>query len=279
MTYDKEVGTVAGLCLYNYIKQESNGSYGVSQLYHKMPLNNSLLNEKMCGDFKRGGRLCGSCEEGFQLSSYSYNMKCVQCSRSVFMNWMIYVCVAFLPLTGFFIFVLVFRISATSPKWDGYILLAQYMASPSNVRVFLLALEAKPILLYLAKFVMTLYGVWNLDFFRTLYPPICLDIDPFQVLVLDYVVAVYPLAVSYFGICVYTATCPWLYAANISLVSIQKMLHSNSKQSRYKGIYYRCFCKLLGSFLCEILSFNFQPAHSYKSLQCQRRKFRLLCLL
>ena len=193
MTYDKEVGTVAGLCLYNYIKQESNGSYGVSQLYHKMPLNNSLLNEKMCGDFKRGGRLCGSCEEGFQLSSYSYNMKCVQCSRSVFINWMIYVCVAFLPLTGFFIFVLVFRISATSPKWDGYILLAQYMASPSNVRVFLLALEAKPILLYLAKFVMTLYGVWNLDFFRTLYPPICLDIDPFQVLVLDYVVAVYPL--------------------------------------------------------------------------------------
>ena len=120
-------------------------------------------------------------------------MKCVQCSRSVFINWMIYVCVAFLPLTGFFIFVLVFRISATSPKWDGYILLAQYMTSLSNVRVFLSALEAKPTLLNLAKFFTTLYGVWNLDFFRTLYPPICLDIDPFQVIVLDYVVAVYPL--------------------------------------------------------------------------------------
>ena len=129
----------------------------------------------------------------FNSPAYSYNMKCVQCSRSVFMNWMIYMCVAFLPLTGFFIFILVFRISATSPKWDGYILLAQYMTSPSNVRAFLSALEAKPTLLYLAKFVMTLYGVWNLDFFRTLYPPICLDIDPFQVLVLDYVVAVYPL--------------------------------------------------------------------------------------
>ena len=55
MTYDEEVGTVAGLCLYNYIKQESNGSYGVSQLYRKMPLNNSLLNEEMCSNFKRGG--------------------------------------------------------------------------------------------------------------------------------------------------------------------------------------------------------------------------------
>ena len=187
MTYDKEVGTVAGLCLYNY---KSND---VSQLYHKMPLNNSLLNDEMCDDFKRTGRLCGSCEEELQHSAYSYNIKCVQCSRSVFINWMIYLCVAFIPLTGFFIFVLVFRISATSPRWDGYILLAQYISAPSNVRSFLSALEARPISLNLAKFVMTLYGVWNLDFFRTLYPPICLNIDPFQVLVLDYVVAVYPL--------------------------------------------------------------------------------------
>ena len=190
MTNDEELGTVAGLCFYNFISYNSNG---VPHIYHQLPLNNSLLNDEMCGDFKRTGRLCGSCEEGFQLSAYSYNMKCVQCSRSVFINWMIYLCVAFLPLTGFFIFVLVFRISATSPKWDGYILLAQYISAPSNVCIFLLALEDKPIILYLAKFFMTLYGVWNLDFFRTLYPPICLDIDPFQVLVLDYVVAVYPL--------------------------------------------------------------------------------------
>ena len=190
MTYDEEVGTVVGLCFYNFINYNSNG---VPYIYRQLSLNNSLLNDEMCGYFKRTRRLCGSCEKGFQFSAYSYNMKCVQCSRSVFMNWIIYVCVAFLPLTGFFIFVLVFRISATSPKWDGYILLAQYISAPSNVRVFLSALEANPILLYIAKFVMTLYGVWNLDFFRTLYPPICLDIDPFQVLVLDYVVAVYPL--------------------------------------------------------------------------------------
>ena len=190
MTYDEEVGTVAGSCSYNLISYNSNS---VPHIYRQLPLNNSLLNDEMCGDFKRTRRLCGSCEKGFQLSAYSYNMKCVQCSRSVFMNWMIYMCVAFLPLTGFFIFVLVFRISATSPKWDGYILLAQYMSSPYGVRSFLSALETRPILLTIFKFVMTLYGVWNLDFFRTLYPPICLDIDPFQVIVLDYVVAVYPL--------------------------------------------------------------------------------------
>ena len=152
MTYDEELGIVTGTCFYNFISYDGND---VPHIYRQLPMNNSLLNDEMCGDFKRTGRLCGSCEEGFQLSAYSYNMKCVQCSRSVFMNWMIYVCVAFLPLTGFFIFVLVFRISATSPKWDGYILLAQYISAPSNVRAHLPALEARPILSPIFKLVMT----------------------------------------------------------------------------------------------------------------------------
>ena len=35
--------------------------------------------------------------------------------------------------------------------------------------------------------------MWNLDFFRTFLPPICLNINTLQVLALDYVIAVYPL--------------------------------------------------------------------------------------
>ena len=39
----------------------------------------------------------------------------------------------------------------------------------------------------------TIYGIWNLDFFRTILPPTCLDIDTLQALSLDYAIAVYPL--------------------------------------------------------------------------------------
>ena len=46
----------------------------------------------------------------------------------------------------------------------------------------------------------SLYGVFNLDFFRTLIPPICLPLNTMQVIALDYLVAVYPLLVL---VCVY----------------------------------------------------------------------------
>ena len=39
----------------------------------------------------------------------------------------------------------------------------------------------------------TIFGVWNLDFFRTVIPPICLPLHTLQILALDYLVALYPL--------------------------------------------------------------------------------------
>ena len=38
-----------------------------------------------------------------------------------------------------------------------------------------------------------MYGSWNLDFFRPLYPEICLRITTLQALTLDYIIAFYPL--------------------------------------------------------------------------------------
>ena len=43
------------------------------------------------------------------------------------------------------------------------------------------------------KILSTLYGIWNLDFFRSVVPPICLPLNIMQIIALDYLVAVYPL--------------------------------------------------------------------------------------
>ena len=48
------------------------------------------------------------------------------------------------------------------------------------------------------KFFTTVYGIWNLDFFRALIPPICLPFTTMQVIALDYLVAVYPLLLLIF---------------------------------------------------------------------------------
>ena len=37
------------------------------------------------------------------------------------------------------------------------------------------------------------YGIWNLDFFGLVIPPLCLNISPLQALALDYAIAFYPL--------------------------------------------------------------------------------------
>ena len=48
---------------------------------------------------------------------------------------------------------------------------------------------------WVVQLIITLCSIWNLDFFRSLYPPFCLHptISALHVLLLDYLVAVYPL--------------------------------------------------------------------------------------
>ena len=50
-----------------------------------------------------------------------------------------------------------------------------------------------PFVEYSFRVIGCIYGIWNLDFFRTFLPPICLGISPLQTLALDYAIAFYPL--------------------------------------------------------------------------------------
>ena len=45
----------------------------------------------------------------------------------------------------------------------------------------------------ITRIALSLYGIWNLDFFRPFYNNICLGIGILPTLALDYVIAVYPL--------------------------------------------------------------------------------------
>ena len=186
---------VAGACFFNCERHnDAHDKYSRDKLYHSVPLNLSRLNEEMCKKgLKRAGRLCGGCMEGYQLPAYSYNMKCIRCSASTVSSWITYTSMAFIPLTIFFIVVLVFRVNVTSPKLMSYVLLAQTLATPSSSRIVLTTLENRPQCLLIGKLVLAVYGIWNLDFLRIFSPPICLGLDELQVLALDYAIAAYPL--------------------------------------------------------------------------------------
>ena len=117
---------------------------------------------------------------------------CFRCTSSVGYNVIKYVCIAFLPLTLLYLFVVFFRISTSSPQLNMFVIMCQTFTTP--IYLWLLIQSTKDNKFFpLVQTLATVYGIWNLDFFRTVIPPICLPLNTLQILALDYLVALYPL--------------------------------------------------------------------------------------
>ncbi len=217
MTHDEKLGTVVGSCEYDcdYF-EDKNVKYNRDILYRPLPLNTSHLNEEMCG-LNREGVLYNQCKKGLQLSAYSFRIKCHNCSTSSLKNWIVYLCVAYIPLTVFFVIVLAFRISATSPKLTTFVVFAQIISIQTHVCMILLQLGAFPKLSLISKIVLAIYGIWNLDFFRTFMPEnqhassTCFGLCYCWV----------PTGFGCSDVHVDTATCTWVHATGCTVVTIQ----------------------------------------------------------
>ena len=215
MTHGDALGTVAGECITNCFNSNLNES---ERHYYHLPSNLTELNKVMCEDhWNRGGRLCGKCKDGYHPLVYSYNVKCVECKDANY-NWLSFIVAAFIPLTFFFILVVSCEISASSPKLEAFVVYAQIVATPANARIVREAntTEYNPNTAFVTQIILALYGIWNLDFFRTLLPPVCLKINTLQALALDYLIAFYPLVlivITYVLIDLYDKLCVlvWLW--------------------------------------------------------------------
>ena len=105
-----------------------------------------------------------------------------------------YVVVAFLPLTTLYFTVIVFRISISSAPFHVFVQVSQAMGTPALMRTIFASIQQQPpAVAAVAQFLLSIYGIWNLDFFRTLIPPICLKVNTLQAIAIDYCVAFYPL--------------------------------------------------------------------------------------
>ena len=196
ITFDGTRNTVVlSQCLFNCLNVTKTYS---DSIYHPVPRDivNGDKNNSVCGYLHRTGTSCGSCVEGYYPAVYSYNFECMNCENAHLSSWPTYILIAYLPLTLFIIFILVFRVSVVSPKLYGVVSMLQTVASPLNIRVLSGAAQYNPVVNIMAQIVLTFLGIWNLDFFRTLLPGVCLRINSLQVLALDYMIAVYPMVVT-----------------------------------------------------------------------------------
>ena len=209
VTYDDSTGEISvGRCIKDCYYEEYSDI-----IYLPLPLNVSKLNQFMCEEsWNRTGRLCGKCLPGHSPLAYSYDLRCVECPEGNRNVWK-YILVAYGPLTMFYFIVLFLKINATSSHLHGYLLFAQLFSSPAythTAAAFLNSTCSSDTNRIALDIVRALYGIWNLDFFRGLYPDICLDVSIITVLALDYAVAIYPLlltVVSYFLIELHARNC------------------------------------------------------------------------
>ena len=154
-----------------------------------------------CGFLNRHGRLCGQCKPNTSLHAYTYDIKCYPCpSKNIGIEVMKYISIAYIPLTLFLVVVVVFHISVTSPAMNVPVICCQLFSLPFTLRFFWQYGMKYPNIRSFIKVIGTIYGIWNLDFFRLVIPPICLQLDVMQLIALDLLVAAYPLMVL---VCVY----------------------------------------------------------------------------
>lgn len=198
MAYDKHIGEeVVGRCPYTYSLFNDPNISNVG-LYLKMPSTVDQLEHMLCDHLNRRGFFCGKCKANYSSPMYPDFMKCVECDPSHHVrNWILYFVISFGPLTVFLILVVCLRISATSASMNAFIFVSQIISHPPFQRGFnhtidvsFLPSHAKTLL----RFLHSLYGLWNLDFFTALIPPFCLPHqNSYDVISLTYTIALYPL--------------------------------------------------------------------------------------
>ena len=206
-------GNWIGTYTYNHQKMmvASGTPYFYSfskELFFPLPHNINNLDQHLCHKINREGTLCGRCRKGYGPALKS--LSCIKCdSNDTKYTWIYYLLLQYVPLTIFFIIVVVMDIKATSGPTNAFIFFAQVVPVSFTLNgggaIYVWLRGADDIL---PEIYTLLYNVWNLRFFDVVQQKFCLSpyLSTLQVLSIAYLEALYPLVL----ICLVSVTV-WLY--------------------------------------------------------------------
>ena len=192
VTYDPITNeSVAGQCLYS-----CSAHLGL-QVY-QLPMTRDNFTDLTCGVWKREGLLCSKCISKYGIPLYSYDLKCVECSSSFQIKEVFkFLAVSLIPPTVLCIMVAILHLNALHPPWSTFVLVAQVMSTPVIMQGILNYVNVAQTNLsrIFIICVATIYGPWNLDFFRALYKPTCISpsITAMQSYIIEEAIGLYPL--------------------------------------------------------------------------------------
>ena len=191
----------------------------VNGMYIQLPNNISELNDFMCGPMNRKGRVCSECIDGFAPSVISPWYQCANCTGAWY-GIPLYLFLEFVPITLFYLAVLIFQISMISSPLTTCVMYSQLLVHCFTKNSSIVTLNLSHA--YTSNFVKILvmfHGIWNLDFFRSILPPFCIspNLNNIHVAFLGYISALYPvLLICFTWVCIqlYSRDCQpfvWLW--------------------------------------------------------------------
>ena len=132
-TYDDSSGIQSfATCSYMFsdafeVQKQRDGDGGM--WYIELPKNICALNDFMCGPLNRTGRLCSECKDGYGLAvtSIGFQIPCSKCTNFWY-PIALYIFMELVPITIFYLVILVFQINITTAPMTCYIMISQ---SPS----------------------------------------------------------------------------------------------------------------------------------------------------
>ena len=181
---------VVGMCPYNALELQVERKFIITY-----SMENRNLTSKMCEPLNRAGLLCSHCKPGLGPALLNYSHPCLECTG--YNGWVAYFAATLIPANVFLLIIIAFQVDAQLPVLNFYMFHCQLMmyyfkqapSLPHSLKAYCRFFPP------IYKTIVTLYGFWNLDFFRPFIPSFCAksDMNILAVLSLEYVVAIYPL--------------------------------------------------------------------------------------
>ena len=202
---DEHVEVVIGNCMTSIVTEGETVVVGscpyapykanpYNNVYTKLPKNISELDDFMCGWMNRTGLLCSQCKSGLSLAVLSYQRRCIRCSNMT-RGLAMFLFLLFIPTTIFFFIVMCCRIDISSGPMNAALSILQATVVGVDQQPSDFIFRSKnPLSFNLIIFLLTFYGIWNLDFFRYVIPPICISktLNSLQAEALEYIIAIHP---------------------------------------------------------------------------------------
>ena len=204
MTQDDHLQSVVGPCPY-FATNPKPEEYDIL-----IDTNGSQLNNVTCSRLNRQGEYCKKCMNGHGPAIFSDSATCTDCSQYK-SAWFAYFLFQILLETVLFVVLLLLRssrvfglINVLAFYWQ--MILYAIISNSSLYRKLIQSSNSE-----LLQFLLTIYGIWNLDFLRYLLPPMCIThgTKAINTLWFDIIVALYP-----FLLCAVLLLCIWLHNQN-----------------------------------------------------------------